>query len=176
MIDQSQEPKSNDAAAQPVASRGTSESGGISAIKLIIGCIGGLMVVLVAGFVGALILALASPGAAGGVQIVRDFFVIMLALEGILVGAALIILVLQLARLTNLLQNEIKPILQQTNDTVKTVRGTATFMSRHVADPVIRTGGFLSWLLAILRELLGVRRAVRAKGGGRTAAVPEEGE
>jgi hypothetical protein len=139
------------------------ESSGPGATRMLIIVIGAFFGILVLGFVIALILALTNPGAAAGVQIVRDFFIIAMALEGLLIGGALVVLVLQLARLTNLLQNEIKPILDQTSDTVKTVKGTATFMSRNMADPVIRAGGFLAWLLAVLRELFGVRRAVAGK-------------
>lgn len=163
MTDQGQGPRRGEAisssAESPSASRGP------SATKWIIVFIAALAGVLVIGFVVALVLALTNPGAASGVQIVRDFLIIVLALEGILIGVALIVLVLQLARLTNLLQNEIKPILEETGDTVKTVRGTATFMSQNVADPVIRFSGFLAWLLAMLRQLLGVRRAIRRRGG-----------
>ncbi len=126
--------------------------------RTIIWVVGALVALLVIGFVVALVLALVSPGAAAGVQIVRDFFIIALALEGMLMGAALIILILQIARLTNLLQNEIKPILEQTNDTVRTVKGTANFVSRNVAEPVIKASGFVAWLGALLSELLGIFR------------------
>ena len=40
---------------------------------------------------------------------VRDIFVIFMALEFLLIGGVMIILIIQLARLTLLLQNEIKP-------------------------------------------------------------------
>jgi hypothetical protein len=149
------------------------ESSGRSATRVMMIVIGAFAGILVLGFVAALILALFDPGAAQGVQIVRDFFIIAMALEGLLIGGALVVLVLQLARLTNLLQNEIKPILDQTSDTVKTVKGTATFMSRNVADPVIRAGGVLAWLLAVVRELFGVRRAVARRPH---EAEPEEVE
>ncbi len=130
----------------------------IPAVRTITWVIVALVALLVVGFVVALVLALASPGAAAGVQIVRDFFIIALALEGMFMGAALIILVLQIARLTNLLQNEIKPILEQTNDTVRTVKGTANFVSRNVAEPVIKASGFIAWLGALLREVFGIFR------------------
>jgi hypothetical protein len=138
------------------------ENGGsFNAVRAIIIFVGVLIGLIVIGFVAALIWALASPGAADNIQVMRDFFIIVLALEGILIGAALIILILQIARLTNLLQNEIKPILEQTGDTVKTVKGTATFVSRNVADPVIKAGGFVAWLGAMLREIVGIFRIIR---------------
>lgn len=164
MSDQSQLQQASDTAAstppeavqQPLSEPGAS--------RLIIYFIIGLVGVVVTGCALAALLALTNPDAAGSVQIIRDFFIIVMVMEGMLIGAALIILVLQLARLTNLLQNEIRPILEQTNSTVKTVKGTASFVSRNVADPVIRSAGFLSWLVAVIRELLGLRRVVTGSG------------
>jgi hypothetical protein len=44
-----------------------------------------------------------------------------------LTGLALTILIIQIARLTNLLENEVKPILNSTNETVSNLRGTTKF-------------------------------------------------
>ena len=52
---------------------------------------------------------------------VRDIFIIVLALESLLIGAALVILVIQLAVLTNLIQNEVKPILTSAKETASTL-------------------------------------------------------
>ncbi|MCJ7624205.1 MAG: hypothetical protein MUO76_11930 [Anaerolineaceae bacterium] len=75
---------------------------------------------------------------------VRDIFIIFMALESMVIGAALIILIVQLAILTNLLQNEIKPILDTTNETVNTLRGTATFLSDNMVEPVIAMNEYLA--------------------------------
>ncbi len=77
-------------------------------------------------------------------QTFRDIAIIGLAAESGLVGLALIVLVVQVARLTNMLEYEIKPILENTSDTVKTVRGTAAFMSEHMVSPVIRASSYAS--------------------------------
>lgn len=69
---------------------------------------------------------------------IRDIFIIFMALESILVGLALVILIIQIARLTNLLENEVKPILQSTNETVSTLRGTTKFISDNLVEPVIK--------------------------------------
>jgi hypothetical protein len=68
---------------------------------------------------------------------IRDIFIIVLALESLLIGAALIILVIQLAVLTNLVQNEVRPILASTKETVKTLRGTSEFISKRAVAPII---------------------------------------
>lgn len=146
---------------QPDSSTATPSSKGNSTVRLVVGFIVALVVILVLGFLIALILAFTNPGAAAGLEILRDFFIIVLTLEGLLIGVALIILVLQVARLISLLQNEIQPILQETGNTVRTVKGTATFVSRNVADPVIRASGSLAFLGALLRELFRILRLVR---------------
>jgi len=69
---------------------------------------------------------------------VRDVFIIFMALETLVVGIALIILVIQLAILTNLIQNEVKPILQSTTETVNNLKGTVQFLSNNLTEPVIK--------------------------------------
>lgn len=81
---------------------------------------------------------------------IRDIFIIFMALESFIVGLALIVLIVQLATLINLLQNEIKPILNSTNETVNTLRGTAAFLSNNMAEPVIK----LNESIAVIRKLL----------------------
>ncbi|MBI5082149.1 MAG: hypothetical protein HZB17_12745, partial [Chloroflexi bacterium] len=46
--------------------------------------------------------------------VIRDIFIIFLAIESMFIGFALVVLMVQMARLTNLLQHEIKPILEST--------------------------------------------------------------
>jgi len=46
-----------------------------------------------------------------------------MAFESLIIGVTLVILMIQLATLINLLQNEIKPILNSTNETVNTLKG-----------------------------------------------------
>jgi hypothetical protein len=77
---------------------------------------------------------------------IRDVFIIFFALESLIIGAALIVLVVQLAILINLLQNEIKPIIDSTNETVHTIKGTAVFLSDNLAQPVIKLNEYLAGL------------------------------
>jgi hypothetical protein len=69
---------------------------------------------------------------------IRDIFIIFMALGFLILGLALVILIIQLATLINLLQNEVKPILDSTNETANTLRGTAIFLSNNLVDPVIK--------------------------------------
>ena len=81
----------------------------------------------------------------------RDIFIIFMALESIVIGAALVILLIQLARLINLLQNEIKPIMVSTNKTVSTLRGTAQFLSDNLVEPVVKLNEYLAGLGQLIR-------------------------
>lgn len=81
---------------------------------------------------------------------IRDIFIIFMALESLVIGVALIILVIQLATLINLLQNEVKPILNSTNETVNTLRGTVTFLSDNLAGPVITLNEYLAGIKRLI--------------------------
>ncbi len=76
----------------------------------------------------------------------RDVFIIFMALESIVIGLVLIILIIQIARLINLLQNEIKPIIDSTNETVSTLRGTTQFLSNNMVEPVMKLNEYLAGL------------------------------
>jgi len=121
--------------------------------KLIIaGIIAGIAVLLA--LLGWAIYALLQPGAP--TDKIRDVFIIVVALESLVIGVALIVLIVQLASLINLIQNEVRPILDATNETVNTLRGTAEFLGENVVEPVIKLNGYLAGLKRML-ELLGIK-------------------
>ncbi len=93
---------------------------------------------------------------------VRDIFIIFMALQSLLLGLALIVLIVQLARLTNLLQNEIKPILDSTNETVSTLRGTTNFLSDNLVEPVIKLNEYLAGFSQLI-SVLGLAKKPRRK-------------
>ncbi|MFZ3150381.1 MAG: hypothetical protein WA116_01715 [Anaerolineaceae bacterium] len=88
---------------------------------------------------------------------VRDIFIILLALEMFVIGVALIVLIVQLASLSNLLQNEVKPILNSTTETVNDLKGTVKFLSDNVSEPVIKMNQSLASVQKLL-ELLKFRK------------------
>ena len=102
-----------------------------------------LIAVLLVGTLVAGIVILAIQGE-GTTSTVRDIFIILMAVESMVIGFALIILVVQLASLTNLLQNEIKPILKSTSETINTLKGTTAFLSDNLATPVIKVNSQLA--------------------------------
>lgn len=95
------------------------------------------------------------------IQIIRDVFLIFLSLQGVMIILALTILIAQVARLINLLQNEVQPILKNTQETVKTASGTVRFVSENVTSPMVKIGGFLAGAGVVLSNLGGIRRALR---------------
>ena len=70
---------------------------------------------------------------------VRDIAIIIIALQTIVIGILLAVLIWQIWRLVKIVQTEVMPIIEDTQATVNTVRGTATFVSHNVVEPVIQT-------------------------------------
>ena len=121
--------------------------------RILIGVSVGAVVLLI--LLGVAIFFLLQPGTP--TDRIRDVFIIVVALESLVIGVAMVVLVLQLASLINLLQNEIRPILHATNETVNTLRGTAEFLGESVVEPVIKLNGYMAGLYRML-ELMGVKK------------------
>ena len=121
--------------------------------RIMTGVIIGVVVLLI--LLGVAIYFLLQP--ATPTDKIRDIFIIVVALESLVIGVALIVLVIQLASLINLLQNEVRPILKATNETVNNLRGTAEFLGESVVEPVIKLNGYMAGLNRML-ELMGVRK------------------
>ena len=99
------------------------------------------LVVLIAGISVAVAYMVQNPAQT---ELLRDIVIILMALEFLLIGLALIVLIVQIARLTALLENEIRPILDSTNETLNTLRGTTTFLSDNLVQPVIKANSSFS--------------------------------
>jgi hypothetical protein len=100
------------------------------------------VVAIVGFFIGVTIWAASNWPAE--IEVIRDIFIIALAIESCLFGIVLIFLLISLIRLINLVEYEIKPILEQTNETVSTLRGTTKFVSEKVVKPVAKASGYLA--------------------------------
>jgi len=74
---------------------------------------------------------------------IRDIAIIVIAIQSIVIGALIAVLIYQIWQLIKMLQRDIKPILQDTQDTINTVRGTTEFVSKSVVDPVAKTTSYL---------------------------------
>jgi hypothetical protein len=96
---------------------------------------------------------------------VRDVAIIVLAIESIIVGIVLIFLVFQINSLIRLLKEEIKPLLDSANETASTLRGTTTFISDKVVNPVVSLSGYLSGAEQAVKTLVGFRKRSKSSIG-----------
>jgi hypothetical protein len=103
--------------------------------------LGLLALLLVVGAVFAVVYLL-QPGAP--TETLRDILIILVAFEFMIIGLALVILIVQLARLVNLLQNEIGPILNSASEAADTLRGTARFLGDHLVGPVVKVNSTMA--------------------------------
>jgi hypothetical protein len=87
----------------------------------------------------------------------RDIFLILLAMEFMVVGVALTVLVIQLARLVLLVEMEIRPMLENANETLDALRGTTLFISETLIEPVLKLQSSLAGIQRVL-EVLGMFR------------------
>ncbi|MEJ2601078.1 MAG: hypothetical protein P8Z00_22295 [Anaerolineales bacterium] len=121
--------------------------------KVLIGVVVGVIILVVV--FGAALYFLVQPTT--DTAKIRDIFIIFMALESLLIGLTLVILIIQIARLINLLQNEVKPILESTNETVSSLRGTTTFLSDNLVQPVIKLNEYLAGLTQFI-QVIGLTR------------------
>jgi len=115
-----------------------------------------LLIILITGCVFAVIAMVNNPAQT---ETIRDIVIIFMAVESLLIGLTLVILIVQLARLTALLQNEVKPMLESTNDAINTLRGTTKFLSNNLVNPVIKANSTVS----AIRQVLGMVDIGRSK-------------
>jgi membrane protein implicated in regulation of membrane protease activity len=128
--------------------------------KSVIWMIIGLIIILLITVLGVLFLVKAPSGV---VSKIRDIFIIFMAIQSLFTGFVLIILIIQIARLTNLLQNEIKPILDSTNETVSNLRGTTVFLSENLVEPIIKMNEMLAGLYQFLIVLGLAKKSGKSK-------------
>lgn len=118
------------------------------------------VVIVVVLLIASLIFLLAAP--AETTAQIRDVFIIVMAFESLLLGLVLTILMVQLARLTNLLQNELKPILLSLNETISVLKGTGAFLSNNLTEPIIKLNSYLAGLSELV-GLIGLGRKSNKK-------------
>jgi amino acid permease len=125
----------------------TSSSEGIDKKYLIIAII---VTIVILGLIVVATIFLINPDNSTTTEQIRDVFIIFMALESLIIGVALVVLIVQLSTLINLLQNEIRPIINATNETVNTLKGTARFMSDNLTEPVIKINQFAAMIKRLI--------------------------
>lgn len=94
---------------------------------------------------------------------IRDISIIFLAFESIIVLVLLSVLIIQVRNLVILLNEEIRPMLEASQETADTVRNTSTFVSKHVAQPFINASSFAA----------GLRQAAKTLANGGKPPAPK---
>jgi hypothetical protein len=89
------------------------------------------------------------------IEAIRDIAIIALVLQTCLFGTVLVIMLVMIVRLVNMLEFEIKPILEKTNETVGMVRGTTTFVGDNVVKPVTKATAYAAGVRKGLQVLFG---------------------
>ena len=91
----------------------------------------------------------------GSTAVIRDIFIIAMAFTSMLIGLFMVVLIIQLQALISLLRNEIKPMLNNANQTVSTVRGTAVFVSDNLVRPTISIASFIAGVKGAQQAVMG---------------------
>lgn len=82
---------------------------------------------------------------------IRDLSIIMVALLSIFFFVLMGLLVWQVWRLTKVIDTEIRPVLEDAQETLNSVRATTLFVGDHVVRPVTKATG----------QVVGARRTIR---------------
>ncbi len=90
-------------------------------------------------------------------ETLRDIAIIALAFESLIILTLLAVLIYQLIVLIAMLRDDVKPMLESTQETLNTVRGTATFVSERVARPAINASGYVSGIGRSIAVLFSLR-------------------
>lgn len=98
---------------------------------------------------------------ANATSVVRDVFIILMAVVLLFIGVMLLALVYQMAALTRMLRDEIKPLLENVQETVNTARGTTMFVSDNVVRPMIGVAGTVAGVARVISLLGDLRRPRR---------------
>jgi hypothetical protein len=115
----------------------------------------GVGAVLVIAVLLVLLMVWLAGNYAAEIETVRDLFLIGLGLTSCLTGIVMIMLLVMVIRLVKMLEFEIKPILIKTNETLGTLRGTTTFVSRNVVGPVTTASSYMAGIRRGIATLFG---------------------
>jgi hypothetical protein len=128
--------------------------------RLMKGALIAAAVLIVVVVVGLVVLAYQHPE---GARVTRDIAIIFLAFLSVGISIMVILLLYQVTMLTLLMRDEIKPLLESINETMNTVRGTAAFMSDHIAQPTIQVASAFTGVRRVFEVLAGIRSSINPK-------------
>ncbi len=120
----------------------------------------------------AVALAANAETAGPGVRVVRDLLIIVMALELVVIGAAITVLLVQVARFINLVNNELQPLVTSASDTINAIRGTAIFISKNLTEPIINIQGTLKGLARAAKDVETIQKAAGIFASAAAASSP----
>ncbi|MBC7236705.1 MAG: hypothetical protein H5T69_12770 [Chloroflexi bacterium] len=97
---------------------------------------------------------------------VRDAAIVLLAIESIVIGVLLALMLIQIRKLVVLLRDEITPLLNSAQSTMRRVETTTTFVSESVVSPLIKLRSYTEGSLEAMRNLLHIRRQLKGRAVG----------
>jgi hypothetical protein len=107
-------------------------------------------------------------------EVLRDMFIILMAVESLAIGILLVVLIVQIINLTKLLREEVLPILNSTNETVDTVKHTTNFVSDVVVSPLVKAVSTISAVQGGLKAIFRRRRPRGVLSGDETNLREED--
>lgn len=91
------------------------------------------------------------------IEAMRDLVIMLFALVSCAAVIVMVMMLVALIRLINMIDYELRPILEKTSETLGTVQGTTHFVSKNIVQPAIKTTSFLAGVNRGLRTLFGKR-------------------
>ncbi len=87
-------------------------------------------------------------------ELVKNISVVLFVFSFILLAVMTILLFIQIVNLTNLMKDEVKPILRSTRETVNDIKGTVSFLGDKAVSPVIDTNAKIAGINKIIKILI----------------------
>ncbi|NOZ50679.1 MAG: hypothetical protein GXP37_11630 [Chloroflexi bacterium] len=87
------------------------------------------------------------------IALIRDIAIIFLAIESIVIGVLLVLLLWQVRSLVLLLRDEVGPVIQSTQETADSVRTTTRFVGQRIVKPGVNALSFAAGLRQAARTL-----------------------
>lgn len=115
----------------------------------------GVIVLLAVGMLSIVFILWLAVSYPQQIEALRDVFIIALALESCVFGIVLMLVLVMLIRLVNTIEYEIRPVIENTNETIGTVQGTTRFVSKNVVDPVVKTTSVIAGVRQGFKALFG---------------------
>ncbi|MFK7802240.1 MAG: hypothetical protein AB8G95_11450 [Anaerolineae bacterium] len=92
------------------------------------------------------------------IEAMRDVFIMLFALVSCAAVVVMVMMLIAMIRLINMIDYELRPILERTNETIGMLQGTTSFVSKNVVQPAIKTRSFMVGIRKGARTLFGDRR------------------